>query len=534
MKIFGITNQSINYHSYRNNTNSQVAQAGNYCDNRLQYEKYSYYPVFTGFFGKKKTVNNLAPNNDFGMNGNDYTVSYKMADIINRLDGSSVLLIGNPNSIWTKGFLKGELTREKSVIPHPKDIKTVYMIHQTVSNPTLIIRKNNDEFIVHGQTMNLTHSKGSSFLDKDDDFWRYDIDTIAKFDDVIETKDKLKLKFFKLNESNVPMYDSKYPVESFLSNSPELRNGLIRNKIKTDTNNDYIESNTDYGQKIPYRTFDDIAGMDDTIDTMKKKLLYPIMYPNAFKDDKNHGIILYGPSGTGKTLLALATIGEAKKRKDIDVHLVKINSRDLERKYVGESEELWRDVFEELEENQPSILMIDEIDALMGDRNGYAETTNNSNTSTVAQLLQSIDNLEKTNEKVWIIGTTNRPNAIDPAIKRSGRLGDMIEVNRPDAKSCREILDLYLKDKTVSEDFNRDKFSKDCYNLEYTGADIAQIVTDARNTMYERCGIYKKMNDGTYNDSDIEGLVYTQDDFDKAIKNQQINKNIKKRIGFKM
>ena len=90
-----------------------------------------------------------------------------------------------------------------------------------------------------------------------------------------------------------------------------------------------MNSDSKYGRSIPYRTFEDVAGIDDSVDFMKRKLMFPIMYPNAFKDDKNHGIILYGPTGTGKTLLALATIGEIKKRQNKNVHFVKINSKTI-------------------------------------------------------------------------------------------------------------------------------------------------------------------------------------------------------------
>ena len=532
MKVSSVINQ----YNIRYNSSSKVktpsVSANNY---EKRYPQYSEYPnniMFTGLFSRKN--NNNVISDDFGMNGNDYTISFKMADIIHRLDNTSILVIGRQNGIWTKGTVKGQLTSEKSIFPHPKDIKNIYLLNYDATEPTIIFKKDKDKFLIYGGSANLTNPSSRTKSNKNDDFWKYDLETTATFGDVIETKGKLKLKFMNLHgESNIPMYDAKYPVESFLSDSRTLQGGLVLNRmVGIEDSNDEIESDSEYGQSIPFRTFDDVAGMGETISFMKKKLLYPIIYPNAFKDDKNHGIILYGPSGTGKTLLALATVGEAKRRKDVDVHLVKINSRDLEKKYVGESEAAWRDVFNDLEENQPAILMIDEIDALMGDRNGYAETTNNSSTSTVAQLLQSIDNLEKTNARVWIIGTTNRPNAIDPAIKRSGRLGDMIEIKRPDEHACKEILDLYIKDKNVSEEFDRDKFAKECYKLEYTGADISQIVSESRNAMYERCGIFEKMDKGTFKDSDLKGLVYTQEDFYSALEKQQINKNIKKKIGF--
>ena len=91
-----------------------------------------------------------------------------------------------------------------------------------------------------------------------------------------------------------------------------------------------------------------------------------------------------------------------------------------------------------------------------------------------------------------------------------------------------------MKDKNVSEDFDRDKFSKKCYDIEYTGADIAQIVAYSRNEMYKRCGIFDKMNNKTYSDNDLKELQYSQEDFDKALMKQKTSKKVKQEIGFKL
>ena len=470
---------------------------------------------------------------EHGMSAKDYTVSFKVADIIHRLDDESILVIGDKEGFWCKMAVKSQLTKEDSELTNPKNIRNVYMVHHDTKDPVIIQKKDDETFKVIGFVCNLTNPDRLSLLSWD--HFRFHHGYEAKFGDVVETQGNLKIKFFDLpKEANTPMYDAKYPVDSFLSDSMTLNGGVVLNS--SDNSNcschEGDETGIKYGRPIPERTFNDIAGMDDSIDFMKRKLMYPIMYPEAFEDDKNHGIILYGPPGTGKTLLALATIGEIKKRQNKDVHFIKINSRDLEQKYVGVTEEMWRKVFQELQDNQPSVLFIDEIEALMQDRNGLKDNSSNSETSVVAQLLQSIDELEKTNAQVWIIGATNRINAVDPAIKRSGRLGDTKEVKRPDEKGCREILDLYLKKKRVSKKFDRDNFAKKCHNLEYTGADIAQIVSEARNKMYDRCGITKKMENGTYKKSDLKNLVYCQSDFDEALKTQEIRKDAKRRIGF--
>ena len=515
--------------TYRNTTpfksiNNNIILKSNSAEQNYNFTKSSYVN-FAGIFNKKNktaetsSIIEFKKDEDYGMNAYDNITSFKMADVLHRLDDENILVIGEPH-IMTKVVVNRCLTGTDSDLQNPKNIKNVYLIKHKSTNPLIIQRTGEKTFLIYGRVANLTNPDERTLKEKKDGSSYYHYGNIASYDDVIESDDKLKLKFMKTaKEANAILYDAKYPVDSFLTDGPDIESGFVVNK--TENSNKKIAYNgtqgTKYGQVIPHRTFDDIAGMDDNVDYMKKKLLYPLMYPNAFKEDKNHGIILYGPPGTGKTLLALATIGEVKKRQNKDVYFVKINSRDLEQRYVGVSEQKWRDVFEDLKNNQPAILFIDEIDALMVDRDNVSDSTHNSMTSQVSQLLQSIDDLEKTNARVWIIGATNRLEAIDPAIKRSGRLGDLKEVSRPDAKGCRAILDLYLKSKNVSEEFDRDAFAQKCYSYEYTGSDIAEIVNKARNQMYERCGIYHKMENGTYNDADLGNLQYTQADFDAAI-----------------
>lgn len=540
MKISGInyydkskyTTNSVNAVNAQNNTAPVLSDVTS-----------SNYLHFTGWF-KKKEKNNPPANNiepfrgdEHGMSGNDYTISFKVADILHRLDDENILVIGSPKNALSKMAVQTLLIREDTELSYPKEIKNVYFVDNEAS-PLVIQKKNNNKFFVYGRACNLTNPNLPSSYNGGEPIFKYNYKNTAEYGDVLEAESGLKIKFLNLpKESNIPMYDAKFPIESFLTKGPLLEGGFVINngisdKSGVSENVCEIKSDFEFGQNIPVRTFDDIAGMDDSIDFMKKKLLFPILYPNAFRDEKNHGIILYGPTGTGKTLLALATIGEVKKRQNKDVYFLKINSRDLEQQWVGVSEGRWRKVFEKLEQNQPSVLFIDEIDALMVDRDKVADSTNNHMTSQVAQLLQSIDNLEKTNAQVWIIGATNRVNAIDPAIKRSGRLGEIREVKRPNEEGCAQILDLYLKDKNVSKDFNRKQFAKECYKLEYTGSDIAQIVDNARLKMYERCGIIDKMDNGTYKDTCLNYIKYTQADFDAAIKTQEINKKAKQRIGF--
>ncbi len=463
-----------------------------------------------------------------GLNANGILLSLKIGDTLHRLDDESLIAIGDMDSAFFKLNVQRALTKENNFLPNPKNIKYVYVIQEeNASNTFLIARMDKNHFYTHGESRNLSNDE------RKDSYCWLTHNIPAKYNDLIETADKNRFRLLKTEkETNLIYYDAKFPVESFFTDGCKLENGFIIRKpaekseqlsginlnnqvsVLVDTLKNKSKLDTK-STNIPYRTFADIAGMDDTIELVKKKVLFPLLYPEAFPGLMNRGTILYGAPGTGKTLLALAVIGEAKKRKGEDIHFIKIDSKELERSHFGESEALWRKVFKELEDNQPSLLFIDEIDALLAVRR---EGNNNvPNNNVVSQFLTLIDRLEKNNARVAIIGTTNRPDMIDSAIKRSGRLGNLIEVKKPDKAGCLDILNFYLKDKKLSDDIDKDYFATKMHILSYTGADIANFVQEVTDNMYERCGIYAKMEDGTYQPSDLKEIEYKSEDFEDAL-----------------
>ena len=479
---------------------------------------------FYGWFGKKDSKPVETKKNDFGMTGEDYTISFKVADVLNRLGDDAILVIGNSNSLFLKNRVKRAITEDNKQLPNAKDLKDVYLINNK-RDEYIISKKDKETFLIYGGANNLSNPE------------RYTIDypvyQTAKYGDIIKTKDGLKIKFMKLPETKTIMYDAKYPVEAFLTKGNTIDGGVVINKAERinyeKDDNEIDEPKSKWARPIPKRTFDDVAGLDDTIDTVKKKVLFPMLYPNAFRDNKNQGAILYGPPGVGKTLLALAMIGEARDRKGQNIHFIKVDPNDLETKEWGGTTTNWKEIFAELLDNQPSLLFIDEADNVFARRQeGNNHVPKNYVTT---EFLTQIDNMEKTGANVWILAATNNPDMIDSAIKRSGRLGDMIEFKKPDEKGCLDILNLYLKKKNVDKDFNREKFAKNIYSLGYTGADIAEIVSDAKGEMYTRCGIWEKMDKGTFKDWDLDGLEYSAKDFENALKNQKIRKQ-RPQIGF--
>lgn len=495
-------------------------------------ENYPSYVSFDGWFGRKKThaqdefiKEDKAPENDSvsenietkelsKLNAHDVMLSLKLADVLHRLNSNSAIVIGNPESLFFKNFVKRSLTEESSNIDNPKNIKDVYILKEDMTDPLIITKDSckKNSFKLHGLARNLADSQK--------DYTTYE--NTAVYDDFIETNNKVKIKFIKTGkESNNIFYDAKIPVDNFYTDSPELKFDYV-SKARPCANICTPKVNKQNKLDIPERTFDDIAGMDDTIELVKKKILFPLLYPEAFPKSSNKGTIFFGEPGTGKTLLALAIIGEAKKRRNQDIHFVKIDSQEFERSSFGETEKLWRYTFKELVDKQPAILFIDELDAIVPQRREGSNYVGKN--GVVAQLLTLIDGLEKQNERVTIIATTNRPDMIDRAIKRSGRLGNLIEIKKPDEKGCLDILNHYLKDKNVNENFNREEFAEKLYKLSCTGADINAIVDNARDKMYEAYGIYEKMDNGTFEKSDLADLEYSTEDFELTLEDLKNSK----------
>lgn len=323
----------------------------------------------------------------------------------------------------------------------------------------------------------------------------------ADYGGIIQKENKVRIKLLKTpRESNAILYDAKYPAESFLTKDAGLDGGFVPEQTHSNPETASASPKTKKSkntEKIPHRTFDDVAGMDKTIEILKRKVLFPMLYPEAFPDNKNKGTILYGPPGTGKTLLALAIIGEAKKRKNKDIFCIQVDGGAMTRGVVGESEAEWRKIFAKLKNNQPSLLFIDEIDSILGIRE-KGENFEHSN-KVVSQILTLTENLEKNNDKVWIIGATNRPERIDPAIKRNGRFGNLIEVPVPDEKGCLEILNHYLKDKPSTAALTGMILQENCSKNQQQAPILQRLLLKQEKIFTNATGFMKKWKKEHFN-----------------------------------
>ena len=278
-------------------------------------------------------------------------------------------------------------------------------------------------------------------------------------------------------------------------------------------------------KKTPSKvTFKDVGGQDGIIDELKKSIIYPLRYPEGYENmDVNHGFILYGPPGTGKTHIARALANEA------DAHFISLNGLELESKWVGESEENWRKLFDEAKTKQPSIVFIDEFDAVATNRSGkdtYGDKV-------VNQILTLMTDLDNNADNVFVIGATNNFKALDGAIIRSGRFSKHMEVKLPDLDGVRKIFEIHSENKPIDENVAKEALIKRLHEIGASGADIKYIINEAHSNGYQRAGIFEKMENKTLKTSDIRDFKILQEDFDKAVTDFMESKDARRKpIGF--
>ena len=217
-------------------------------------------------------------------------------------------------------------------------------------------------------------------------------------------------------------------------------------------------------------TWEDIGDLEEAKERIREIVELPLKHPEIFQRlgiEPPKGILLYGPPGTGKTLLAKALANE------IGAYFIAVNGPEIMSKFYGESEERLREVFKEAQENAPAIIFIDEIDSIAPKR---SEVIGEVEKRVVAQLLTLMDGIQERG-KVIVIGATNRPDDIDPALRRPGRFDREIEIRPPDEKGRFEILQVHTRNMPLAEDVDLREIAK--MTKGYTGADLAALAKEA-------------------------------------------------------
>jgi len=260
---------------------------------------------------------------------------------------------------------------------------------------------------------------------------------------------------------------------------------------------------------VPHISYEDIGGLKREIGLVREMIELPLRHPELFQKlgiDPPKGVLLHGPPGTGKTLIAKAVASET------DANFISISGPEIMSKFYGESEQNLRKCFEEAEANAPSIIIIDALDAIAPKRE---EVTGEVERRVVAQLLSLMDGLEARGEVV-VIGATNRPNALDPALRRGGRFDREIEIGIPDRNGRLEILHVHTRGMPLVEDVDLKVLADRTYG--FVGADLASLCKEAAMHALRRIlpeiDIEKEIPPEI-----IEKLMVTREDFEEGLKN---------------
>ncbi|MHA1285137.1 MAG: CDC48 family AAA ATPase, partial [Promethearchaeota archaeon] len=254
-------------------------------------------------------------------------------------------------------------------------------------------------------------------------------------------------------------------------------------------------------------TYDDVGGLSDEIQRIREMVELPLKHPELFHRlniDPPKGVLFYGPSGTGKTLMAKAVSQES------NAYFISINGPEIMSKFYGASEGRLREIFREAEENAPSIIFIDEIDSIAPKR---TETTGEVERRVVSQLLSLLDGLSGRGE-VIVIGATNRLNSLDQALRRPGRFDREIEFGVPNVKGRKEIFQIHTRGMPLEDDVDLDKYAEITHG--FVGADIMAVCREA--AMFSLRRILPKINlDEPIPSEIIQELTIKNEDFIQAI-----------------
>ena len=256
-------------------------------------------------------------------------------------------------------------------------------------------------------------------------------------------------------------------------------------------------------------TYEDIGGLKEEVQKIREMVELPLRHPELFERlgiEAPKGVLIYGPPGTGKTLLAKAVASES------EANFIHIGGPELVSKFVGESEEKMRQIFKDAQENAPSIIFMDEIDAIAPKRE---EVTGEVERRMVSQMLTLLDGL-KARGQVIVIGATNRPNSIDPALRRPGRFDREIELGVPDRQGRKEIMQIHTRSMPLAPDVSIDELASITHG--YTGADISSLTKEAAMKVLRRILPKIDLNQEFIPPEILDNLQVTREDFFNALR----------------
>lgn len=321
---------------------------------------------------------------------------------------------------------------------------------------------------------------------------------------------KRKLLGYPLTEDDtvlIPILGKSLPF-TVTSTTPK---GIIR--ITEDTELKVIDKPVQVSEEaLPRTSYEDIGGLGDQIRRIREMVELPMRHPELFLKlgiDPPKGVLLHGPPGCGKTLIAKAVANESAS------NFVTINGPEIMSKFYGESEQRLRQIFKDASAKAPTIVFIDELDAIASKR---ADVTGEVERRVVAQLLALMDGMVSRGE-VIVVGATNRPNSIDPALRRPGRFDREIEIGVPDRDGRREILLIHSRGMPLAEDVNLDLMAEKTHG--YVGADLQALCRESAMKALRRFLPDIENADKLITPELLDVLEVTHDDFQSGMKEIQ-------------
>jgi transitional endoplasmic reticulum ATPase len=280
-------------------------------------------------------------------------------------------------------------------------------------------------------------------------------------------------------------------------------------KVTAETKLTILNEPTPEGKGLPRTTYEDVGGLHEEIQRVREMVELPLRHPELFQRlgiDAPKGVLLHGPPGCGKTLLARAVANES------EANFNSINGPEIMSKFYGESEARLREIFQQAQQNAPSIIFIDELDAIAPKRE---EVTGEVERRVVAQLLALMDGLSGRGN-VIVIGATNRPGALDPALRRPGRFDREIEIGVPDKQGRYEVLQIHTRGMPLAKDVDLKKLSEMTHG--YTGADVSALGRETAMKALRRYLPQINLEEERVPPSVLEKMEVTMDDFANAYK----------------
>jgi transitional endoplasmic reticulum ATPase len=280
-------------------------------------------------------------------------------------------------------------------------------------------------------------------------------------------------------------------------------------KVTTETKLTILNEPAPEGKGLPRTTYEDVGGLHEEIQRVREMVELPLRHPELFQRlgiEPPKGVLLHGPPGCGKTLLARAVANES------EANFFSINGPEIMSKFYGESEARLREIFQQAQQNAPSIIFIDELDAIAPKRE---EVTGEVERRVVAQLLALMDGLSGRGN-VIVIGATNRPSALDPALRRPGRFDREIEIGVPDKQGRHEILQIHTRGMPLASDVDLKKLSETTHG--YTGADLSSLGRETAMKALRRYLPQINLEEERIPPSVLEKMEVTMEDFINAYK----------------